>query len=332
MTLKRGCDILGVMLFGIGEISLLTVFSQVFTLFVFIAVGYLLAKLGAVSSGHSKILSSLLVYVFSVGNAFKAFSTQCTPAYIREKYVLLIAGAALLLILAFSMHFAGKLFSRENYEQKLYEYSLVLANYGYFGYTMVENLLGTEALMDFMMFCLPANFYVYTYAYCILTGNKATPKRLLNPVMIAIIIGAAVGISGIPLPSAVTGISASASACMGPVSMLLAGIVMSDFKPLQLLKQKRTYVLCALRLLVIPFAVGGAVWLIGSALSLTDNAVFNAVFTCSVFFVSMPCGLNTIVFPRLADKNCEIGASLAFVSNILACVTVPTVLTAFGIG
>jgi len=310
---------------------LLTVFSQVFTLFVFIAVGYLLAKLGVVKSEHSKILSSLLVYVFSVGNAFKAFSTQCTVGYIKEKYVLLIAGTAMMLILAFSMHFAGKLFSRDNYEQKIFEYSLVLANYGYFGYTMVENLLGTEALMDFMMFCLPANFYVYTYAYCILTGNKASPKRILNPVMIAIVSGAAVGLSGIKLPSAVTNIASSASACMGPVSMLLAGIVMSDFKPLELIKQKRTYILCALRLILIPFIIGGAVWAIGSAAGISDTTAFKAVFTCSVFFVSMPCGLNTIVFPRLADKNCEIGASLAFVSNILACITVPTVLTVFGL-
>jgi len=311
---------------------MLTVFSQVFTLFVFIAVGYLLAKLKVVRSEHSKILSSLLVFVFSVGNAFKAFSTQCTVEYIKEKYVLLIAGFVSIAVLAVSMHFAGKLFTKDSYEQKLFEYSLVLANYGYFGYVMVENLLGTAALMDFMMFCLPANFYVYTYAYCILTGNKASPKRLLNPVMVTILIGAAVGLLAIPVPEVVTNISSSASACMGPCGMLLAGIVMSDFDPIELLKQKRTYILCALRLLIIPFAIGGAILLAGKALGVDDSMAFKSIFTCVIFFISMPCGLNTIIFPRLADKDCRPGASFAFVSNVLALATIPLVLSVFGIG
>ena len=309
---------------------MITVFSQVFTLFVFIAVGYALAKLGVVKSEHSKILSSLLVFVFSVGNAFKAFSTQCTVEYIKEKYVLLIAGFATMAVLAVSMHFAGKLFSRDSYEQKLFEYSLVLANYGYFGYVMVENLLGTAALMDFMMFCLPANFYVYTYAYCILTGNKASPKRFLNPVMVTIVIGAVVGLTAIPVPTVITNISASASACMGPVGMLLAGIVMSDFDPIELIKQKRTYILTALRLLIIPLAIGGALKLAGSATGVSDTVAFKSIFTCIIFFISMPCGMNTIIFPRLADKDCRLGASFAFVSNILALGTIPLVLSVFG--
>ena len=306
------------------------VFTQVFTLFVFIAVGYALAKLGVVKSQHSKILSSLLVFVFSVGNAFKAFSTQCTVEYIKEKYVLLIAGFVTLMTLAVSMHFAGKLFSRDKYEQKLFEYSLVLANYGYFGYVMVENLLGTAALMDFMMFCLPANFYVYTYAYCILTGNKASPKRILNPVMVTIVVGALVGLLSIPVPTVITNISASASACMGPIGMLLAGIVMSDFNPVELIKQKRTYILTALRLLVIPLAIGGALKLVGSAMGVSDTVAFKSIFTCIIFFISMPCGMNTIIFPRLADKDCRLGASFAFVSNILALGTIPLVLSIFG--
>ncbi len=311
---------------------MLTVFSQVFTLFVFIAAGYTLAKTGIVKSENSKILSSLLVYVFSPCNGYYTFSQKFTADYIKEKYMLIVAGAILLIVFAVGMHFVGKLFSRDKYEQGIYEYSLVLANFGYFGFAMTESLLGSAALMDFMMFTLPSQVYVYTYAYCTLTKSKISLKRLVNPVIIAFFLGGVVGISGVQLPAVIGSIAASGSSCMGPASMLLAGIVMSDFKPLSLITHKQTYMLSALRLLVIPFAVGGLLLAAGSALSLMGNAVFTSVFVCAVLFVSMPCGLNTIVFPRLVDENCEIGASLAFVSNILACATIPIVLTAFGIG
>ena len=309
-----------------------TVFEQVFTLFVFIASGYGLAKAGVIKSENSKILSTLLVFVFSPCNGYSTFSQKFTLTYIKEKYVLMLSGAALLLALAFSMHFLGKLFSKEKYEQGVYEYSLTLSNYGYFGYAMIQSLLGTAALMDFMMFCLPTQFYVYTYAYCMLTKSKMSLKRLVNPVMIAFLIGAVVGISGVQLPAVIGNIAASGSSCMGPVSMLLAGVVMSDFKIRTLIGQKRTYVLSALRLIGIPLAVGGIVLAIGAAFSALESALLVSVLTCSVLYVAMPCGLNTIVFPRLVDENCEIGASLAFVSNILACATIPVVLTLFGIG
>ncbi len=308
-----------------------TVFSQVFTLFAFIAVGYALAKFGLVKSEHSKILSSLLVFVFSPCNGYSTFSRQFTPEYVKDKYVLLISGTVMLLLLAFSMHAVGKLFSRDKYEQGIYEYSLTIANYGYFGFALTEGVLGSAELMDFMMFSFPAGFYIYTYAYCMLTKSRASLKRLLNPPMIAFFVGGAVGIMGIQLPSAVGSIAAMGSSCMGPVSMLLAGIVMSDFKPASLLTNKRSYVLSGLRLIVIPLTVGGILMAVGTVLSLLDNAVFHSVLVCAVLFVSMPCGLNTIVFPRLVDENCEVGASLAFVSNVLACATIPLILTLFGI-
>lgn len=335
LTLLGGCVI--IYLLSKSDFSdlrgkiMLTVFSQVFMLFTFIAVGYLIAKLGIVKSEHSKILSSLLVYVFSVGNTFKAYSQNCTVEYIKDKYVLILAGAVVLIALAVPMHFAGKLFSRDNYEQKVFEYSLVLANYGYFGYPMVENLLGPEALTDFMMFCLPTSIYIYAYAYGALTGGKGGFKKMLNPPMIAMLIGAAVGLLSIPMPAVVTNIASNANACMGPVAMLLAGVVMSDFKITKLVSRKSSYVLCVMRLLVIPLAIGGIVWCAMSALSLTDNGVARDVYACIVFFTAMPCGLNTIIFPRLADKNCELGASFAFISNILACVTIPVVLTVLGV-
>ena len=44
---------------------------------------------------------------------------------------------------------------------------------------------------------------------------------------------------------------------------------------------------------------------------------------------AMPCGLNTIVFPKLIGENCEIGAGLALVSNVLAIFTIPLCVAVF---
>ena len=92
-------------------------------------------------------------------------------------------------------------------------------------------------------------------------------------------------------------------------------------RQIHLIKNRKTYIIVFLRLIAIPCAIGAVLLPFGNPV-LTQSAVL---------LFAMPCGLNTIVFPKLVDENCEIGASLAFVSNILACFTIPLVCALFQI-
>ena len=108
---------------------------------------------------------------------------------------------------------------------------------------------------------------------------------------------------------------------MAPVSMLLAGIVISEFDLKKLLSNKLTYIIVLLRLLVIPIVLG----------TILNFICTPEIVQTSILFYAMPCGLNTIVFPKMIDENCEIGAGLAFLSNVFACATIPLVFTIFKI-
>ena len=298
------------------------VFEQVFTLFLFAAVGYTLSRCGVVSTAHSRILSSLLVYVFLPCNIFRTFAANCTVAYLGANYRTVLAAACLLIVLAAVMELVSRLFSREDYERKIYRYSLIIANYGYMGYALAESLLGSAGLMNVMMFAMPLSVYTYTVGFCSLTKRGFSLKKLLNPVMLAMVLGIAAGLIGVPVPSVIGGVMSKASGCMAPVSMLLAGIVISEFPLKDLLREPRTYILCALRLIVIPVVFGSAIRLLGR----------REIVEASVVLLAMPCGLNTIVFPKIVGENCRIGAGLAFISNIAACITIPLVFALFGIG
>lgn len=301
---------------------MIVVFEQVFTLFLFAAAGYALSKSGVVNPGHSKLLSTLLVYVFLPCNIFRTFSENCTALYLRENYRTILASIGLLAVLAVSMEFVSRLFSRDSYERRIYRYSLIIANYGYMGYALAESLLGAAKLMNVMMFAMPLSVYTYTVGFSSLTKRKMTLRKLINPVNLSMILGIAAGLSGLPMPNVLMGAVGKASSCMAPVSMLMAGIVISEFRLRDLLRQPRTYILTALRLVVIPI-------LLGSALSLLGRP---EIVESAVVLLAMPCGLNTIVFPKMVGENCEIGAGLAFISNILACATIPLVFALFGIG
>ena len=297
------------------------VMEQVFVLFAFSLAGYLLSVCKLANVSHAKLLSTLLVYVFLPCNIFRTFSVNCTVEYISEKYVLIIASAVIIALLVVLAKFGARLFSKEAYPQKIYRYALSIPNYGFMGFALTESLLGTAGLLNIMLFSLPISLYNYSGAFCMLTKKKLTLKSLLHPVLIAIALGMIVGLTGIPVPKVIISIMDKSSACMGPVSMLLAGITISEFQFPALLKNKKNYIIVFLRLILIP-------GILGLLLLPLNNPV---LLQSAVLLYAMPCGLNTIVYPKLVDEDCEIGAGMALVSNVLACLTIPLMCALFGI-
>ena len=297
------------------------IFSQQLILFVFVVAGYLLCKTGTVKQEHSRILSAALVYVFLPCNVFKTFSSRFTTSYIAQNSGLLLLSVCLILGIMAAAHLIAKLLSKNSYERVIYEYSMVIPNYGYMGYALAEALLGEAGLMNLMAFALPASLYIYTVGYARLTKSGFRPKSLLSPTIIATVLGIGAGLLELPVPEIVTTVMTKASACMAPVSMLLTGIVIAGFPLKKILSNPKIYPLTAIRLVALP--------MLGLLLRLFCDT---AAVQTAVLFLALPCGLNTVVFPKLVDENCELGAGIALVSTVLACITLPLILSLFGIG
>jgi predicted permease len=186
------------------------------------------------------------------------------------------------------------------------------------GYALTESLLGTAGLLNIMLFSLPISLYNYSGAFSMLTKKKLTPKQLLQPSILAILLGSAVGLSGLPVPSLPGEVVTMASSCMAPISMLLTGIVVSGYSLRALFGHKPLYFVTALRLVIIPCLLG-----------LATKLIYPPALPSVLLLYAMPTGLNTILFPRLVGENCEIGAGLACVSTVLSCVTIPLILSIF---
>ena len=105
---------------------MIVVFEQVLVLFLFAAVGFALTRCGVIDGAHGGLLSKLLVYVFLPCNVFKTFATRFTVAYLTEHGVEMLISLAVLIAVAVTAHFAGRLLGRERYEGQVYEYSMVV--------------------------------------------------------------------------------------------------------------------------------------------------------------------------------------------------------------
>lgn len=291
-------------------------FGQIITLFSFIICGLLLGKSGKLRASDATVLSALEVYIFLPCMNFVTFCERFTLSYFKQKGPLLIYAV----ICIFVFHLLGTLFSKlfknDAYEKEVFRYSTVITNYGYMGYALVASYFGGDALLDFAFFSVPFSFYIYIYAFPKLTGAVGGFKKIFNPPLIAMLIGAFFGISGISVGETFNNILTAGYNCMAPVSMLLTGIAISEFNTIEILKNIKVYIITLVRLIIMP-----------AASLLTCLFLPRDISLMIIIYCALPAGLNTVIFPKFAGKDCRLGAGLALFSNLAACVSVPLWIT-----
>ena len=232
---------------------------------------------------------------------------------------MLLWSTLILVISAIAAFFIAKLFSKEKNTAMVYTYAFTIPNIAYIGYPLMSAVFGYDMMFEFMVFALPFQVYIYSIAmYMLNPKHEFNLKTLLNPSLLALIIGALWGILDLPIPSIAQNILDLASACMAPMAMLLTGFVLSRRPILSLVKNPKMYIASILRLIVLPVVFAGLLYLFGA-----DN---KTVMLCACL-LCLPMGLNNIVFPEAFGGDSTTGAQSCFVCNILGLFTVPVMFT-----
>lgn len=299
---------------------MLIILEQVAVLLLFCVIGFILAKKNILKPEKGDLLSGMLVYVFMPATCFSTCASNCTVEYITVKYPLILVSAGLLLVIILLAKVSVRFMGKPCYLRDIYEYSLIIPNTGYIGYPLALGLYGSQGLLDMLIFGLPLILYTYTIGYNLLTDRrkeKFSLKKVLTPVTIAMALGCVVGLSGIKLPNMFTQVVEKSAACLAPIGTLLMGMSISEFPFKQMLEDKRIYFITAMRLLAIPVAV-----FVILKLGRWEFALVPAI--CSY---AMPCGINSIIFPKLIGQDCHNGAGLVLVSTILSVITIPVLMS-----
>ena len=302
-----------------------SLFNQLLMLYIFIFLGWLLGKLKKGTAEKSGLLSFLLVNLFFPCKLFLNYANHFTVSYIQNNYMTLFIAIGILLVLTTMGKYFPRLLTKDRYERKVYHYNTAITNYAYFGYVLVEQVFGPAAMNNLMVFCIPLSLYCYTFGVSMLMDKKVSPKSLLSTITISIGLGIVWGLLQLPVPAVVNTVMSGANSCVGPVSMVLVGLVLSSFTGKDLLPNLQVIVFCLCRLLLMPLVVFGICKGLALVMVLPE-----AVYPSAVLMACMPCGLNPVVFPKLVGQDCRLGAKLILLSSILSAATIPLWLWIIG--
>ena len=298
--------------------------NQMLVLFLFMALGFFLNKKKLLPMDDSVVLSKLETYLFVPCLVFSVFYKYCTVENFKQKSVYILYGTAIMAVSLVIGVFLAKVFAKDRYLRKIYTYSFAVANFSFMGNAVVLGVFGEEILFDYMIFTLPLNLYVYSIGTASLRpdeeGKKISLKAFVNPIFIALLLGAVCGLCSLPLPSFVTSAVSSAGACMSPLAMLLTGFVIGEYRLKTLASNKKVYLASLIRLILLP-----TVFMLVLITLKTDKAILRAALCAT----AMPLGLNTVVFPAAYGGDTTPGASMALISHLISVVTIPIMFAIF---
>lgn len=311
--------------------TFLATLTPMMTLFLCIAVGFGASKARLLPDSTGKVMAKLETWIFVPALNFMTMTRNCTVASLSTHAVnvtLSCISVAVAMAIAIPL---SRLFIREKTaERGIYAYALAFANGGYVGDPVVLALFGEEVLAYYKLFYLPLTLMIYTWGISVLTpkgeGKGNALGRILTAPTVALLLGVAVGLSGLGnyIPTFLTSTLDTLKACMGPTAMLLAGVTVAKYDLLGMLKKWKIYLVSLLRLVAIPpvliAVLYGIKTLAGSLFGITIG--HDVLFLC-FFATAAPLGLNTVVFPEAYGGNPETGAGMALISHTLCVVTLP---------
>lgn len=303
------------------DVFLLT-FGQLGVFLLIFCIGIVFTRAHVLPERTSAVLSRLITYVFLPAMCLNSFISQFTLEKIGEYASLLLAGTALMLVSLPLAAFVYRRMQGSIVEKLTAAYSMVVPNYAYFGYPLVLALFGQEMLSKLIMFGLPFNFFIYGWAMPRWMpqkpGKRERIRRCFSPPMLAMLLGMAWGLSGLRFPELIGDACAGLSDCMAPCAMLVSGCVIGRISLKRAFLERRTYLITAIRLALIPVAVIGLAFLLG-----LDGDLMLVMGV----YVSVPLGMNPVVFSESYGRDGSFGASCALVSMLLSTLTLPLVIS-----
>ena len=297
--------------------------EQMAFLFSLILLGYVLVRAGVLDKGAAGVLSKLESWLFVPALVMGTFIGNFTVDILQTAGKLILFSFAIMVVILPLSILVPRLCTRDRFKRRIYTYGLAFSNFGFMGNAVVSALY-PEIFFEYLVFVIPLWILIYMWGVPVLLisddGEEQTlGKRLksfLNPMFICMIIGMVIGLTGIRLPDWTANVIDTCGACMSPVAMLLTGMTVAGMDFRRVLSDKSIYAVTAIRLLLIPLAAIGVLFLL---------PIDRTFFVCAICSLVMPLGLNTVVIPAAYGKDTSTASGMALVSHLLSCITIPLI-------
>lgn len=290
-------------------------------MFLMIAVGYTIVKIGLFRTSDSKVLSNLIVYIFSPCVVLNSFQIELTPDKLKGLLIAFVVSIVVHIVMIAGTKLLDKLLHFNCIEKA----SIIYSNCGYLVIPLVGAVLGKEWVFYTTAFILVQTVLMWTHCNSLISGKeeKNYKKILLNPNIIAIILGLLLFILEIRLPGVIGNCVSNFGNMISPASMLVIGMVIGDVDLGWVFAQKRPYFICFIRLIFYPLLAVGAFGLLGRiGIHADDEYILLVVLLAT----AAPAAAMVTQLAQIHEKDVKYASVINVMSVIFCVVTMPVMV------
>ncbi len=302
----------------------LILLQQIAQLFIIIFLGWAIVKAGILKSEDSKTLSMVLLYIITPCVILNAFQIERTVDTVRMMELSLLS-AVILSVLSIVL---GGLLAKPFRLDIVETASVMYPNCTNMVIPLVIGAFGEDWVIYVTCYSMVQTILVWTHARILISGKRKISLRNLvcNVNILAIMLGLFLFVFQLRLPGVIQSAFSMAGDTIGPVAMLIIGMLMAGIDMQRLRSYRQIWKPVLLRLIVLPVILVCVAKYSGLA-ALAPHG--ETLIIISLLSVIAPSANIVPQFSQMFGRDALYASLINTVTMLLCIITMPLMITLF---
>lgn len=302
------------------------IFEKMAMMVIFLAGGYIFARMKVVGPEFNKGLSKLVINFFLVGLILSSVVNKESDMTGRELFFSLGLWFVMIAISIIVGWLTPRLFRMKSGDKGMYSLMVSFMNNGFMGFPLVVAVYGADALFFAALSNIPFNLMLYTVGLVFLNSGEGSQrlslKRVINAPIVATLIAILILVLKIPLPGFIEDTLGYMSSATVPLSMMCIGVALGGVALKDAFCHPKLYLISLMRLIVCPVLT----WLILKGI-VADPVMLGTIVILAATPTAVICTILGIENGRDGIESSE-GVLL---STVLSTGTIPLLISVLGL-
>lgn len=285
-------------------------------------IGYIFARRASAGLGFTSVASRLVLNVFmcaTILNSVVSGELELSgPALWNALAVVSVSMVICYIVGAIS----SRLIPLKKDEAPCFELLISVTNNMFIAMPVLQALYGQLAVFYCSLSCISYNLMLYTYGTWRLNGGgKLKLKESLSMPLLSTLAALAIFLTRLPMPRVAVELLSTMSGATMPLSMVVIGASLAPVKLTEAFKSRSVYIMCAIRLVVVPLIAFLVIRL------MTDD---HMLLVSAVILAGCPSGIVTTALSIRSGRDGVYTSKGILVGTILSMLTMPAALALLG--
>ena len=290
---------------------------KILQLFVTMVLGFAIAKFKVVKSEDTTVLSKISLYLLMPAAIINAFDFEHSDGMMKALLFAFLAAIVVHIILLLLDLVYARVVNKSPVERA----SVMYSNAANLIIPIVSYVLGEEWVVFSIAFLTVQLAFIWSHGVRLFSSSEQfkIKKVLLNVNIIAIVIGLVMMLAKLRLPVFVKEITSSFGGMLGPVAMLIAGMLAAKINFKKMLSNKNIYRVVAIRVAVYPVIIFGVLKLMSFVPILDAKKILLVSFLASI----TPTASTVMQFAQIHDQDAEYATAINIITTVCCILTMP---------